>query len=53
MINAMIPIFLTFILFAAFQVDGYKDEALGAILFILVCLIDFMYSIVGKRVINF
>jgi len=36
MLNAMVPVILTFILFAAFQVDGYKDEALGAILLILV-----------------
>ena len=36
MLNAMVPVILTFILFAAFQVDGYKDEGLGAILLILV-----------------
>ena len=36
MLNAMVPVLLTFILFAAFQVDGYKDEGLGAILLILV-----------------
>jgi ATP-binding cassette subfamily A (ABC1) protein 3 len=35
LINALVPILISFLLFAAFQIDGFKDEALGAILLLL------------------
>ena len=36
LLNAMVPVALSFILFLAFQVDGYTGDALGAILLLLV-----------------
>jgi hypothetical protein len=36
LLNAMVPALLSFVLFAAFQVDGYTGDALGGILLLLV-----------------
>ena len=36
LINALVPVALSFFLFAAFQVDGYTGDALGGILLLLV-----------------
>ena len=36
LLNCLIPVFLTFILFLAFQVDGYKGTGLFAVFIILV-----------------
>ena len=37
LLNVMVPVLLSFILFAAFQIDGYTGDALGGIFLILVC----------------
>ena len=39
LLNALVPVFLSFILFAAFQVDGYTGDALGGIFLLLVSTI--------------
>ena len=44
LLNAMVPVIISFILFAAFQVDGYTGEALGGILLLLVCIYMYMYA---------
>jgi hypothetical protein len=44
LLNAMVPALLSFVLFAAFQVDGYTGDALGGILLLLVCVFMYMYA---------
>ena len=46
LLNAMVPVAISFVLFAAFQVDGYTGEALGGILLLLVCIYACMHVIV-------
>lgn len=41
LVNAFIPAILTVILFAAFQIDGYKGENIGAIFLLVVCYLYF------------
>ena len=38
LLNALIPIILTFVLFAVFQIEGYTGENLAALLLLLVCV---------------
>ena len=38
MINAMVPVILTIILFACFQLEAYSGPALGAVFIVLVCV---------------
>ena len=39
LLNALVPVVISFVLFAAFQVDGYTGQALGGILLLLVCYV--------------
>ena len=36
LLNAMVPVVLSVILFAAFQVDGYTDDGLAGVFLLLV-----------------
>ena len=38
MVNVLVPILITVILFAGFQVDGFTGEGLGAVTLLLVCV---------------
>ena len=42
LINAAIIVIFSFIIFAAFQVDGYMGRYLGALFWILVCYSTFV-----------
>lgn len=36
LLNVLVPVFVSFVLFAAFQVEGYTGQALGGIFLLLV-----------------
>lgn len=37
LLNAMMPVLLSVVLFAAFQVDGYTGDGLAGVFLLLVC----------------
>ena len=39
LLNALIPVVLTVIVFAAFQINGYKGQNIGALFLLLVCVL--------------
>ena len=38
LLNAAVPVILSVLLFAAFQVDGYTGDGLAAVFLLLVCV---------------
>ena len=39
LLNAFIPVVLTVVIFAAFQINGYKGQNIGALFLLLVCVL--------------
>ena len=45
LVNALIIVIIAFIAFAAFQVDGYKGSALGAVFFLMVSVHTYVCTV--------